>query len=126
MNSGWHACQDGAQFDALDENASFNFQRMDYSLEGSACSLQQKTPHFVTLFPGSSRTFTTFPRVMMGSGVMINPAPSPIKRLLPTNSQRKRNLKVEYNFIDGIEPMAKYRPGGYHTISIGDTLKKGR
>lgn len=28
----------------------------------------------------------------------------------------------EYNWIDGVESLEKYRPGGYHPVMIGDML----
>ena len=29
---------------------------------------------------------------------------------------------IKYNWIDGAEPLEKYRPGGYHPIMVGDIL----
>jgi hypothetical protein len=31
-----------------------------------------------------------------------------------------------YNFIEDVEDVSKYRAGGFHPISIGDTMKEGR
>lgn len=34
----------------------------------------------------------------------------------------RRDTHFEYNWIDGVETLEKYRPGGYHPIMIGDML----
>jgi hypothetical protein len=33
-----------------------------------------------------------------------------------------RNHPFKYNWIDGVESLKKYKPGGYHPIMIGDIL----
>jgi serine/threonine-protein kinase SRPK3 len=33
-----------------------------------------------------------------------------------------RNHPFKYNWIDGVESLEKYKPGGYHPIMIGDIL----
>ncbi|KAH8431022.1 uncharacterized protein LDX57_008683 [Aspergillus melleus] len=33
-----------------------------------------------------------------------------------------RNDRIEYNWIDGVETLEKYQPGGYHPVMIGDLL----
>ena len=30
--------------------------------------------------------------------------------------------RIEYNFVDGVEPLYEYTPGGYHPIVTGDVL----
>lgn len=32
------------------------------------------------------------------------------------------NNRIEYNWINGVETLEEYRPGGYHPIMIGDVL----
>ena len=32
------------------------------------------------------------------------------------------NKRIEYNWINGVETLEEYRPGGYHPIMIGDVL----
>ncbi|KAI1483538.1 kinase-like protein [Daldinia eschscholtzii] len=33
-----------------------------------------------------------------------------------------KDCRFEYDWIEGVESLEKYRPGGYHPITIGDTL----
>lgn len=33
--------------------------------------------------------------------------------------------QIEYNWIQGLEALEDYEPGGYHPIMIGDTLHYG-
>ena len=36
--------------------------------------------------------------------------------------QQSLSTGLEYEYIDGIERMKSYRPGGYHPIVIGDKI----
>jgi hypothetical protein len=37
-----------------------------------------------------------------------------------------RSSHGAYCGIDGAEPLHRYKPGGYHPIHLGDSLKSGR
>lgn len=41
---------------------------------------------------------------------------------LRPGSTMTRNDRMEYNWIDGVETLEKYQPGGYHPVMIGDLL----
>lgn len=50
---------------------------------------------------------------------------STFRRSSSTSSQSSPIMSVEeykYDWIDGAEPLEKYRPGGYHPVMIGDML----
>lgn len=50
---------------------------------------------------------------------------STFRRSSSTSSQSSLIMSVKeyrYDWIDGAEPLEKYRPGGYHPVMIGDML----
>lgn len=51
--------------------------------------------------------------------------PTMVRRLNSTSSQSPPIMSVneyKYDWIDGAESLEKYRPGGYHSVMIGDRL----
>ncbi|KAK2792243.1 hypothetical protein FQN52_003720 [Onygenales sp. PD_12] len=48
----------------------------------------------------------------------------PHSSYLPTIITSHPKLDFKYNWIDGVENLEKYEPGGYHPIMIGDTLQE--
>ena len=41
---------------------------------------------------------------------------------MPRSNEEAKGPIFTYNWIDGVESLEKYRPGGYHPIMIGDLL----
>jgi len=45
---------------------------------------------------------------------------------LNSPGEEQDEYKPEYEYIEGVESLERYRPGGYHPITLGDELCQGR
>ena len=49
-----------------------------------------------------------------------------INETRPNSPEEELKYKPEYEYIEGVEPLERYRPGGYHPINLGDKLCQER
>lgn len=59
------------------------------------------------------------------SSTQPNSTAPPFSSAAMLSDQKDANgHQAEYNWVDGAESLEKYRPGGYHPITIGDILNQ--